>query len=61
MGGSWEEAWRDENATHAACHVPRHLQVKIPKSISGEERKLMEQLRDLQTSRPAASSGRGWF
>ncbi|KAL4433639.1 hypothetical protein ABPG75_000080 [Micractinium tetrahymenae] len=37
-----------------------HVKVKIPKSISGEEKKLMEQLRELQTSKPAASS-RGWF
>ncbi|KAL4450637.1 hypothetical protein ABPG77_000993 [Micractinium sp. CCAP 211/92] len=37
-----------------------HVKVKIPKSISGEEKKLMEQLRELQPSKPAASS-RGWF
>lgn len=37
-------------------HAP--LQVKIPKSISGEERKLMEQLRELQGAKPAS---RGWF
>lgn len=37
-----------------------HVKVKIPKTISGEERKLMEQLRDMQSSKPAASS-RGWF
>lgn len=33
-------------------------QVKIPKSISSEERKLMEQLRELQGAKPAS---RGWF
>ena len=37
------------------------LQVKIPKTIGGEEKKLMEQLRELQASKPAASAGRGWF
>ena len=36
-----------------------HVKVKIPKTISGDERKLMEQLRELQASKPAAS--RGWF
>lgn len=45
----------------AARPPPPLQQVKIPKTISGDERKLMEQLRELQASKPAASGGRGWF
>ncbi len=47
---------RAVGAEHSSPALP--VQVKIPKSISGEERKLMEQLRELQGAKPAS---RGWF
>jgi hypothetical protein len=38
-----------------------HLQVRIPKNIGGEERKLMEQLRELQPTSKATTKAGGWF
>ena len=39
---------------------PPPLQVRIPKALGSEERKLVESLRDLQAAKPAGA-GRGWF
>lgn len=37
-----------------------HAQVRIPKSLTSEERKLVEGLQDLQAAKPAGK-GSGWF
>ena len=42
-------------------HTPTQPQVKIPKSLSSEEKKLVESLKELQSAKPAAGAGRGWF
>ncbi|KAI3434453.1 hypothetical protein D9Q98_002530 [Chlorella vulgaris] len=38
-----------------------HVKVRIPKNIGGEERKLMEQLRELQPTSKATTKAGGWF
>lgn len=38
-----------------------HVKVKIPKSVGSEERRLIEQLRELQVSKSVSSSSRGWL
>jgi molecular chaperone DnaJ len=40
-----------------------HVKVRIPKSVSGEEKKLVEELKELQSGAKAGSGagGRGWF
>ena len=54
QSGSCSQAWAVSRLVLLAVSP----QVKIPKTISGEERKLMEQLRELQGAKPAS---RGWF
>jgi DnaJ-class molecular chaperone len=53
--GSWA------TRTQPTAHTSRtHVQVRIPKSLTTEERKLVEGLQDLQSAKPAGK-GSGWF
>lgn len=38
-----------------------HVKVRIPKSVSGEEKRLVEELRSLQSGSQKAGAGKGWF
>lgn len=47
--------------TQLTVHTSRtRLQVRIPKTLTSEERKLVEGLQDLQAAKPAGK-GTGWF
>jgi len=37
-----------------------HVKVNIPKSVGGEERKLVEQLKEMRGAK-ATGAGKGWF
>jgi molecular chaperone DnaJ len=38
-----------------------HIKVKIPKSVSGEEKELIEQLKGMQKETDSKKKKKGWF